>query len=575
MIETNNNRPTRSNCRLFAVTIAAILIFLDIFTAVLVYQTRSDVKSLHDQVTNIKGYPLIENHDEVYSSYKNDKRKINYRIKNRKVIQNQPIKLELPETFEYPRLKSEDFPYFKNPELLFSDGNNDSPQFGKEICTSAKPDFSLKNDTKIFYTMFKPANPQENPDIKAIHLANHQVFRMNDNNGNLGLNTTDFDLQKRKTVVFIHGFQAYSWQRSSMLQQFFKGVENQNLILVDWRVLSNRDKSYEPDDELRTNDLQINLVDEPKRRQKRAWYSGFMFNFGATQFTGYTSVFKNRHLVAKEITHLLEIIAKQVPASDIHLVGHSLGAHVAGEASYYFQKIFNKKIGRITGLDPANLCFEEADTEAVKKQLTKEKAEFVDIWHTNTNLARLGHAGIERPIGHVDFWVNGGKFQPICLEDEDFNNERGQAKYVENLVDGSGSPCSHQMSYDYFVDSLHRCNGVGYNKGFSAYKISTKKLYEYQNDGQTETEFEFDDDYSVLVRPKMSFWSGSDAFEEVEDGSGENILEDTDLSNYDFGKHDFYWKNSKNYFVKTGKKRNPNRVGAIEDQFWSGYCLEG
>ena len=81
------------------------------------------------------------------------------------------------------------------------------------------------------------------------------------------------------------------------------------------------------------------------------------------------------------------------------------------------------KIKRITGLDPAGPLFGHNASE----RLDKNDAEFVDIIHTDKIL------GLDLPIGHVDFYPNGGESQPscskhkkrnICIKNKkDINNE--------------------------------------------------------------------------------------------------------------------------------------------------------
>merc|ERR1712018_316873 len=77
---------------------------------------------------------------------------------------------------------------------------------------------------------------------------------------------------------------------------------------------------------------------------------------------------------------------------DFHVIGHSLGAHIAGYAGVHL----NGVLSRITGLDPAQPEFFPTPN---KDHLDKTDAQFVDIIHTCGPLI-----GLDSANGHVDFY---------------------------------------------------------------------------------------------------------------------------------------------------------------------------
>lgn len=93
------------------------------------------------------------------------------------------------------------------------------------------------------------------------------------------------------------------------------------------------------------------------------------------------------------------------PMASVHIVGFSLGAHVAGAAGRLVHSKLYSKFGKITALDPARPCFARTDNK-----LEKNDALFVQVIHAST-----GVLGVEEATGHVDVYINGlsGK-QPEC-----------------------------------------------------------------------------------------------------------------------------------------------------------------
>ena len=91
----------------------------------------------------------------------------------------------------------------------------------------------------------------------------------------------------------------------------------------------------------------------------------------------------------------------------LFILGHSLGAHTCGSAS----NAVDNQLARISGLDPAGPYFAGKKSPA---RLDETDAKFVDVIHSNTEVALGLGLGITDQSGHVDFYVNGGQSQPGC-----------------------------------------------------------------------------------------------------------------------------------------------------------------
>lgn len=97
-------------------------------------------------------------------------------------------------------------------------------------------------------------------------------------------------------------------------------------------------------------------------------------------------------------------------ASDYILVGHSLGAHIAGFVGANFS---SPQVKMILGLDPAGPGFNDVST---RFRLDPSDARLVVAIHTDKG--KPGHAlnglGLKIPAGHYNFYPNGGAHQPGC-----------------------------------------------------------------------------------------------------------------------------------------------------------------
>ncbi|XP_007933105.1 lipase member I [Orycteropus afer afer] len=176
-----------------------------------------------------------------------------------------------------------------------------------------------------------------------------------DNTLNILFNT------KRKTVWLIHGYRP-TGSAPSWIQNFLRlllNKEDMNIIVVDW-------------------------------------------NRGATTLI-YNRAVKNTRKVAIILTRYIRKLLKHGASLDtFHFIGVSLGAHISG----FVGKIFQGQLGRITGLDPAGPKFSGKPSYG---RLDYTDAAFVDVIHSDAD-----GLGIKEPLGHIDFYPNGGKKQPGC-----------------------------------------------------------------------------------------------------------------------------------------------------------------
>ncbi|XP_057619841.1 lipase member I [Chionomys nivalis] len=204
-----------------------------------------------------------------------------------------------------------------------------------------------------------------------------------------------FNLSK-KTVWIIHGYRPLGstpvWL--PMFTEAFLKQEDVNLIVVDW-------------------------------------------NHGAATFL-YRRAVKNTRKVAASLSVAIQNLLNHGASLDnFHFVGMSLGAHISG----FVGKLFHGQLGRITGLDPAGPNFSRKPSDS---RLDYTDAKFVDVIHTDSN-----GLGIVEPLGHIDFYPNGGKQQPGCP-----TNLFSGVNYIK---------CDHQRAVYLFLASFEtNCNFVSF-----------------------------------------------------------------------------------------------------------------
>lgn len=162
--------------------------------------------------------------------------------------------------------------------------------------------------------------------------------------------------------------------------------------------------------------------------------------------------------VASMITFLMENYKQK--ADKFHVIGHCIGAHAAGEVG---SKI--PGLARITGLDPAEPYFQAAGTSVC---LDTSDAAFVDVIHTDGLPFRsnLG-LGLSQPLGHIDFYPNGGELMPGC------SANKGRPTDLDSIWEGTKKfdACNHARAYQYYRES------IATSKGFVGYPCTDKDTF--------------------------------------------------------------------------------------------------
>ncbi|KAL7299142.1 hypothetical protein TKK_0007742 [Trichogramma kaykai] len=199
---------------------------------------------------------------------------------------------------------------------------------------------------------------------------------------------------------------------------------------------------------------------------KHGDYNVIIVDWAGGSLPLYTQATANTRLVGLEIAHLVKHLQKNygLDPGDVHLIGHSLGAHTAG----YAGEKLNGKIGRITGLDPAEPYFQGMPSHL---RLDYTDAQLVDVIHTDgKNIFFLGLPGygMSQPCGHLDFYPNNGKEQPGCTDLSETTPSLPLTLIREGLEEASRVlvACNHVRAIKLFTESINsKCQYVAHECG--------------------------------------------------------------------------------------------------------------
>jgi len=290
----------------------------------------------------------------------------------------------------------------------------------------------------------------ETPEMIKVKMLLHTRETGSENNETLDwqnpktIADSTFDSAK-PTFIFVHGF------LSSVDEEWLVDLVKVSLLMAD-----------------------VNTV-------RIGWTGGasLWFPWSSNPLSLYAQWTANTRVVGAEIAMLVTEMKKLGANLDsFWLIGHSLGAHVMGFAGKRVPGI-----GRITGLDPADPRFGASPPAA---RLDPSDATFVDVIHTDGHefLEHINGGfgfGVKKPLGHVDYYPNGGENQPGCKQLRDVF---WPSNIKENTV--SYVTCNHQRAYKILIEAI-KAKAEGRTCRFKAHQCDSYESYlteECQSCGQ-------------------------------------------------------------------------------------------
>uniref|UniRef100_A0A673BFK1 Lipase domain-containing protein n=1 Tax=Sphaeramia orbicularis TaxID=375764 RepID=A0A673BFK1_9TELE len=166
--------------------------------------------------------------------------------------------------------------------------------------------------------------------------------------------------------------------------------------------------------------------------------------------TTYASGANNVRVLGAQVASMVAYVMSyyKQKADAFHLIGHSLGAHAAGDAGSRISGL-----GRITGLDPTEPYFEgcNASVRLDSSDVLTGPA-VVLLWFSSG-------LGMTQPVGHVDFYPNGGELMPGC------KSNKGKPTELDAIWEGTANfdACNHVRAYQYYSESVVKAQGfMGY-----------------------------------------------------------------------------------------------------------------
>lgn len=188
---------------------------------------------------------------------------------------------------------------------------------------------------------------------------------------------------------------------------------------------------------------------------KRSDFNVFIIDWGKLAITpNYIAARKSVNDVGHVVGQFIDFLNEKVhvPFSSVNVIGHSLGAHVAGISG---KRVTRGKVESIVGLDPALPLFSITESET---RIHHTDAVYVETIHTD-----MGRLGFDEPLGHASFFPNWGKKQPGCGIDltGGCSHQRSVLLYSESIANPRGFYAT--KCHDFETIQKQKCTWVSSN----------------------------------------------------------------------------------------------------------------
>ncbi|XP_037294640.1 phospholipase A1 [Manduca sexta] len=141
---------------------------------------------------------------------------------------------------------------------------------------------------------------------------------------------------------------------------------------------------------------------------KKLGYNVWILEYSAFSLWFYPVAVRLLRPVGLRVAEMLANLTKYgMDPKKFHLAGISHGGQGISFIAKSYRQITGRNLSHLIGLDPSGPCFRNLGPE---HRLDSSDADFVEVIHSN-----IDGYGMPGRMGHIDFYINGGEYQPADI----------------------------------------------------------------------------------------------------------------------------------------------------------------